>query len=190
MPDKSKDDWEELRQYSGQIRAEHIKSMRENELAQARALRDRINKNLNAMPSADEEPLNDEVEKPVDTKSDSAESEKGELPVYEDDTSTENSLKTVALRRELIYLKNQQQNLELRKYIANIAVWAVGIQMFLTNVTFVGYMNAVDYRPESEVMISWMASTVVQIVGIAMVVTRNLFPSRNGNSKKDEESDV
>lgn len=62
--------------------------------------------------------------------------------------------------------------------------------MFLTNVTFIGYMNAVSYRPESEVMIAWMSSTVVQIVGIALVVAKGIFPQRSGSGMQDEEGDI
>ena len=190
MSGNDEDLWMKLQLDAQRVVDEHAKEMRENELAQARALRDRIKKTLATESSANEEPSNGDAARTPETKSDIAESENETLPVYEEETSTENALKVVALRREETYLENQQQNLALRKDIANVAVWAVGTQMFLTNVTFIGYMNAVDYQPESEVMISWMASTVVQIVGIAMVVTRNLFPSRNGNSKKDEEGDV
>ncbi|WP_284850256.1 hypothetical protein [Corynebacterium rhinophilum] len=109
---------------------------------------------------------------------------------YDDDTSTEAQLNAVKLRREKTYLKNQQQNLDLRRKIAGHSTWAVAIQMVLTNLIFIIYMFAVSFRPESEVMIAWMSSTVVQIVGIALVVAKGIFPQRSGSRMQDEEGDI
>ena len=109
---------------------------------------------------------------------------------YDDDTSTEAQLNVVKLRREKTYLKNQQQNLDLRRKIAEVSIWAVGLQMLITNVTFIVYMCAVSLKPEPEVMISWMGSTVVQIVGIALVVAKGIFPQRSGSRMQDEEGDI
>lgn len=178
---------QELKAKAEEQRKESERLWQEHELRMARFYRD--------SPSMDQEPGHPQepnVGAPsiVVESSQGTEHDDGAQSNLEYDGSTPNALNAVALRREEVYLENQQQNLALRKSIAEIAVWAVGIQMFLTNVTFVGYMNAVDYQPEPVVMISWMTSTVVQIVGIAMVVTRNLFPRRNGNSKKDEERDL
>ncbi|MCT2189101.1 hypothetical protein M3E01_10160 [Corynebacterium kefirresidentii] len=109
---------------------------------------------------------------------------------YDDDTSTDAQLNAVKLRREETYLKNQQQNLDLRRKIADASIWAVGLQMALTNGIFIRYMCAAAFKPEPEVMISWMGSTVVQIVGIALVVAKGIFPQRSGSRMQDEEGDI
>lgn len=125
-----------------------------------------------------------------ETRSADLKNSKGDESSYEEDTNSATALEAIKLRRQETYLENQRQNLSLRKLIAQVSMWAVGLQMFLTNVTFIGYMNAVSYRPESEVMIAWMSSTVVQIVGIALVVAKGIFPQRSGSGMQDEEGDI
>lgn len=181
---------EELSRAIGKLRADRIRDMHEKELKRARELRSQLLENRMPEDNAHEEPLDGSNGQPAASKPEKPQTGNEEASVYEEDTSTENALKTVTLRREETFLQNQQQNLALRKRIANVAMWAVGIQMALANLLFAKYMCAVSFQPEPVVMISWMTSTVVQIVGIAMVVTRNLFPSRNGDSKKDEERDL
>lgn len=39
-------------------------------------------------------------------------------------------------------------------------------------------------------MIAWMSSTVVQIVGIAVVVAEGLFPQRTGAERAGEEQEL
>ena len=95
---------------------------------------------------------------------------------FEYETTSLSALNAVKLRREETRLKNQQQNLKLRKGVAYAAMWAVGLQMLATNFAFGCYLKAQDFSPEPAVMISWMTSTVVQVVGIALVVAKGLFP--------------
>ena len=94
------------------------------------------------------------------------------------------------LRRQKTYLDNQRQNLKLRKRVAYAAMAAVGIQMLLTNVAFFIYMGRNGFNPEPPVMIAWMSSTVVQIVGIAVVVAKGLFPQRTGVGQAEEEQEL
>lgn len=114
----------------------------------------------------------------------------GDDSSYEEDTNSATALDAIKLRRQETYLENQRQNLSLRKSIARVSMWAVGIQMYLTNATFLLYMAALEFKPEPMVMIAWMSSTVVQIVGIALVVAKGIFPQRNGTKMKDEENDL
>lgn len=109
---------------------------------------------------------------------------------FEDEAGTQSSLDAVKLRRQETYLDNQLQNLKLRNDVANAAMWAVGIQMGLTNIVFLVYMwqNSFDLQPP--VMIAWMSCTVVQIVGIALVVAKGLFPQRTGAGQAEEEQEL
>ena len=108
----------------------------------------------------------------------------------EDEAGTQSSLDAVKLRRQLTYLDNQRQNLKLRKRVANAAMWAVGIQMGLTNFAFFVYMGQNGFNPEPPVMIAWMSSTVVQIVGIAVGVAKGLFPQRTSGGQAEEEQEL
>lgn len=190
MQNSDKSSWRDFSLQSAKILADYEKAMRELELEEARALRDQESKSLDLKGDADESPLSYEDLKENNSSPDTTRSDNEEIQVYEDDTSTEGTLNAIELRRKDTLVKNQEQNLALRKRIANVAMWGVGGQMVITDVLFGFHLNAVDFQPDPTVIIAWMTSTVVQIVGIAMVVTRNLFPSRNGDSKKDEESDL
>lgn len=121
---------------------------------------------------------------------DASQAEEGASSDYDDDISTEAQLNAVKLRREKTYLKNQKQNLALRSRIAKCSVWAVGLQMALTNVIFCSCMFAISGKPDTEVLIGWMSSTVVQTVGIALVVAKGIFPRRSGFRMQDEEGDL
>lgn len=76
------------------------------------------------------------------------------------------------------------QNLELRKKIAN---WSIGImvaQIALVNVVFVIYALTKGADLPEGVLQAWFASTVVQIVGIVLVITRYLFPEAGREAGK------
>ncbi len=76
------------------------------------------------------------------------------------------------------------QNLELRKKIAN---WSIGImvaQIALVNLVFVIYALTLGADLPEGVLQAWFASTVVQIVGIVLVITRYLFPEAGREAVK------
>lgn len=106
---------------------------------------------------------------------------------FEEDTSTESALAAVRLRREEAQVENQEQNLKLRKAIARWAMCAVSVQLAVSAAAFFTYLIANLDSADSSVIITWLGATVVEVVGIAAVVTRNLFPPRTTN---DENGDI
>lgn len=126
----------------------------------------------------------------AESKASDPKNNKEDDALYEEDTNPATTLDAIKLRRQETYLENQRQNLSLRKSIARASGVAVGLQMLVTNATFIVYMYVLQGKPEPTVMIAWMSSTVVQIVGIALVVAKGIFPQRNGTKIKDEEHDL
>lgn len=95
-------------------------------------------------------------------------------------------------RLQAIRVRNKQQNMELRDRIASVSIALVCIQIFVANVFFLIYLltNLNDTNPN--VMIAWLSASVVEVIGIMLVVARSLFkPDRNNksaNSNNDQTS--
>ncbi len=84
------------------------------------------------------------------------------------------------------------QGLALQKMFAeqehglrqSYAVWIIrvlGAQLFVADVVFVALAWAGwNWQLSSGVIEVWLAATVIQIVGVVAIVTRHLFPNRDG----------
>lgn len=60
------------------------------------------------------------------------------------------------------------------------AKWLLGAMMFqllVANGIFIGYGFGVDWNVQAAVMNTWLAATVVEVIGVVLVVTRYLFPN-------------
>ena len=70
-----------------------------------------------------------------------------------------------------------EQNIRLRKWYAISVLIALGAQIIAANTIFVLYAAwGAHWKVEVTLMQAWLAATVVQVVGIVLVVTRSLFP--------------
>lgn len=69
----------------------------------------------------------------------------------------------------------------LRKRIAGTATKAAFIQVGIADIVFViyGFWNGWDIPGGT--MNAWLGATVVQVIAVALVVARSLFPSRDRN---------
>lgn len=74
-----------------------------------------------------------------------------------------------------------EQEYELRKaYATRILILLFG-QFLISNAVFVAFAWAGrDWQLTTAVIDVWLAATAVQVVGIVLVVTRSLFPERDG----------
>lgn len=75
-----------------------------------------------------------------------------------------------------------EQEHGLRQKYADGILWLLGAQFLVADVVFVSFAWAGrgwDLTPG--VIEVWLAATVVQVVGVVAIVTRHLFPSREGS---------
>lgn len=81
----------------------------------------------------------------------------------------------LALKRE-----DHEADLTLKKKIGNYAVGAVVGQLVAANLAFGVYLGWMQWQAQlpvpAEVIIAWLSTTVVEVVGIVLVVTKYLFP--------------
>jgi hypothetical protein len=77
--------------------------------------------------------------------------------------------------------KFADQEHELRQSYARRILFILGAQFLLADVVFIVFAWAGrNWDLSTAVIDVWLAATVVQVVGIVLVVTSNLFPDRDG----------
>lgn len=99
--------------------------------------------------------------------------------------SDEHTLESVKIRHRLL-------TVSLRKTVAWAAIVFVAIQIVCSNWYFGKYMYAVSENPEDlnpAVMIAWLSSSVVEIIGILGIVALSLFPSKGQTKAKRRRED-
>mgnify|MGYP001547226541 CR=1 FL=1 len=75
-----------------------------------------------------------------------------------------------------------EQEHGLRQKYADWIIWLLGAQFAIADAVFVAFAwagRSWDLPPG--VIEVWLGATVVQVVGVVAVVTRHLFPNRDGN---------
>lgn len=73
-----------------------------------------------------------------------------------------------------------EQEHGLRQKYADWIIWILGAQLLIADVVFLAFAWAGkgwDLAPG--VIEVWLSATVVQVVGVVLIVTRHLFPSRD-----------
>jgi hypothetical protein len=74
-----------------------------------------------------------------------------------------------------------EQEHRLRQMYADWILWLLGAQFVIADAVFVTFAwagKSWDLPPG--VVEVWLAATVVQVVGVVAIVTRHLFPNRDG----------
>lgn len=86
-------------------------------------------------------------------------------------------------RAQAIQLKRKAAELEhrLKNRYATWILILLGGQLLAVNAIFTAFAwVGEDWELSTSVVQVWLAATVVQIVGVVYVVTRHLFPNRDG----------
>jgi hypothetical protein len=75
------------------------------------------------------------------------------------------------------------QEHDLRERYANGILAILGVQLLVADAVFIAFAWAGESWSLSPGVIEvWLAATVVQVVGIVLIVTRHLFPNRDGRA--------
>lgn len=106
------------------------------------------------------------------------------------------SMAAIRLRIEKLKADREEQSNKLRERVATKSLKFVTRQLVVTNVVVLGYVIFsfwFDHAVPSNVMVAWMASTFVEVIGILWVITRSLFPfndayrDRTGEKSKTKD---
>lgn len=86
--------------------------------------------------------------------------------------------------------KRRKQENRLRWWLAKRMVLFVAIQLAIFNVLVIAYLTVQLCRNNpipSEVLIGWLTSSLVEILGIVWVIARSIFPFNDKNRDKENE---
>lgn len=79
------------------------------------------------------------------------------------------------------------QDIQLKRTYAKWLLILVAAQLFIADGVFVAYAWAGEnWHLETGVVQVWLASTLVELIGVALVITRYLFPRRDHVRLRDE----
>jgi hypothetical protein len=82
------------------------------------------------------------------------------------------------LRRRNARADEADQTVRLQKLLSRFAIAAMGGQLFLADGAFIAYGFWNDWRIPPETILGWLSATVIEVIGIVLVITRHLFPGR------------
>lgn len=74
-------------------------------------------------------------------------------------------------------LEGHSDTLKLRRRLGVAAIVLMAVQLAVADVAFFFYGEANDWKIPGEVVIGWLSSVVVQVVGVVFIVAKNLFPA-------------
>jgi hypothetical protein len=74
------------------------------------------------------------------------------------------------------------QDIQLKKTYASWLLRLVAAQLLVADVVFVVYAWVGEHwELDTAVVQIWLVTTLVELIGVALVITRYLFPRRDGN---------
>lgn len=72
------------------------------------------------------------------------------------------------------------QDIKLKKKYANWLLWLITAQLVIADAVFVTYAwEGKHWQLEASVIQVWLVTTLVELIGVALVITRYLFPRRD-----------
>lgn len=108
----------------------------------------------------------------------------------DNDNAPEKSLQQLAKELDELRLKDHRLDHNLKRALGRWSIRLLGAQMVLTNTACIAYGVVVVRRGgelPTEALIGWMSATIVEIVALALVVAKYLFPE-SGNNWNQEPS--
>jgi hypothetical protein len=72
------------------------------------------------------------------------------------------------------------QDMQLKGTYARWLLWGMGIQVAVADLAFFLYGFWIGWDVSASVMSVWLTAAVVEVIAVALVVTRYLFPRRDG----------
>ena len=82
---------------------------------------------------------------------------------------------------ERLAAMDQEQTIGLKRRYALAILAIMGVQIVIADGVFVAYAEmGVDWKLPSAVILGWLSATVIEVIGVVLVITRSLFPVRGG----------
>jgi hypothetical protein len=80
--------------------------------------------------------------------------------------------------------EDHRQDIKLKKSYARTFLWLVSAQLAMADLVFIAYAWAGrGWNLPTSVIEVWLGATLVELIGVVLVVTRYLFPRRDGRTE-------
>lgn len=83
-------------------------------------------------------------------------------------------------------VRRKREDIDLRRMIAKFTMWIVVIQLTASNGFMGWYLWFNADKADKAIMLGWMSSSVIEIVGIMAIVAGSLFPNKKSKSNKEK----
>lgn len=81
---------------------------------------------------------------------------------------------------EALAARDLEQDIQLKSTYARWLLWLMTAQLAVTDLVFVVYAHfGAHWDLSAPVIDAWIGTTLVEVIGIVLVVTRYLFPRRD-----------
>jgi hypothetical protein len=75
---------------------------------------------------------------------------------------------------------DKRQDIDLKGQYAKWLLWGMGVQVAVADLAFFMYGFWRGWDISASVMSVWLSAAVIEVIAVALVVTRYLFPNRSG----------
>ena len=86
----------------------------------------------------------------------------------------------------LIRRGRARQENRWRNIYAFVLLVGMGVQVWFADIYIMRYSEARDFNVDPSVIIAFLSSVVVEVIGLVLVITQSLFP-RNGNDQTNSK---
>jgi len=109
-----------------------------------------------------------------------------DLDFINDDEDQRREYARALVSQQAIVNSRGEQEVQLRGQYAKAAGGAVLLQIAIADYFFYRYADSseVDWNIPGPVILGWLGATVVQVIGILLVITRSLFPNKDKTEDK------
>ncbi len=106
------------------------------------------------------------------------EAEPPPVPITNLDPEQQQRANEAAVRRAGLRAEQAEDDRDARRLIVRWVVRAVAVQVVIADAVFIFYAHKNDWELSAGTMQVWLAAAVVQVIAVALVVVRSLFPPR------------
>ena len=83
-------------------------------------------------------------------------------------------------RQRLAAIRDLELDISLKRRYARVLLWLLGGQLAVADGVFIAYAQVgAHWKLSTSVINGWLGATLIEVVGIVLVVTRYLFPRRD-----------
>lgn len=100
--------------------------------------------------------------------------------VSDDEAGTLEQASDATARMQQISEDDAAQTVKLKGMLAKSTFGVIGLQLLIADIAFFSYGSSNDWKIDAEVMMSWLAATVIEVLGVVIIIARHLFPSKPG----------